>query len=112
MVRVEVMVPQISAEALRAYAANLRASAKARVPKGDAEARRVLAAELRARAKALIERNELARAAIEQFGASCLWNVDLSRPIDALIPVIIERLRLHGGHAGWRMATKLRTVSS
>jgi hypothetical protein len=84
LTRVEVMVPRDRVPELRAYATVLREPAVAR-----------------AQLALLIER------AVREFGARCLWNVDLSRRDEAMRQVIVERLRKHGGHEGWRLAMEI-----
>jgi hypothetical protein len=53
-------------------------------------------------------RLEPARTACTRFHAMCFWDMrpDLVVTV-ADLPVIAERLRRHGGHEGWRIASVL-----
>lgn len=88
LVRVEVMVPKEEVPTLRSFAAKLRARAAARD-----------------------QLRELLDRAVEEFGPRCLWNVDLARRDDAMQAVIVSRLRKHGGHNGWNLASAIEQAA-
>ncbi len=70
------------------------------VPIADAPA-------LRAQARQLAQLQRLVVAAQQDFGAQCFWNIPAQIPTLALVRLTIERLRKHGGMAGWRRAQVL-----
>ena len=53
-------------------------------------------------------RLEIARQAFKEFYAPCFWSYrDDLEITEEKIPFIIRRLRLHGGHKGYRIAAEL-----
>jgi non-ribosomal peptide synthetase component F len=87
LVRLEVIVPRTRVDAVRAYAVRLREATLART-----------------------RLDQLLDAAVRRFDARCFWNVDLSRRDPATRQLIVSRLRKHGGHAGWRLATDIEDL--
>ena len=50
----------------------------------------------------------LARQAFEKYSAQCFWSWDQEMTIEERhLPGIIRGLRLHGGHAGYRIVEEL-----
>lgn len=49
----------------------------------------------------------LNKEAIEQFRSTCFWNVPPDMPTLEFAELAIDRLRKHGGMAGWRLATRI-----
>lgn len=53
-------------------------------------------------------RLKLAQQAFDRYSAQCFWSAPANLQItEAHIPFIIRGLRLHGGHAGYRLAAEL-----
>ncbi|MGQ0664990.1 MAG: hypothetical protein ACT4P2_15695 [Pseudomonadota bacterium] len=88
LVRVEVVVPRERADGVKAYATRLRETAVAR-----------------AKLDRLLDR------AVRRFGPRCLWNVDLARRDEPMRAIIVSRLRKHGGHEGWRLASEIEEMA-
>lgn len=84
LVRVELVVPRDKVAQIKAYAAELRAPAIA--------SRRL---------------ERLIETAIDRFAPTCFWNIDLSRRDAAIRDVMVARLRKHGGHDGWALASEI-----
>jgi hypothetical protein len=50
----------------------------------------------------------LARKAFKEFSAQCFWSWNEDAEItEATIPLVIQGLRLHGGHKGYKIAAEL-----
>lgn len=81
------------------------------VPKKEAASLRRFAAELRNRAAARDQLHRLLDRAVHEFGPRCLWNVDLARRDEAMRSVIVSRLRKHGGHGGWHLASAIEQAA-
>jgi hypothetical protein len=45
--------------------------------------------------------------AVVEFGARCLWNLDVRRRDEKMRDIVVMRLRKHGGHDGWKLAMKI-----
>ncbi len=54
------------------------------------------------------ERVRLAQAAYREYRTRCFWFMDKDLTITAShLPLIIEELKLNGGHQGWKLAQEL-----
>jgi hypothetical protein len=55
-------------------------------------------------------RLELARELFQQFHAQCFWNAPRDLDItEETVPFVVKRLRLYGGHTGFKLSGKLRS---
>ncbi len=63
--------------------------------------------DLRLQVRHLARLRRLLAAAQQDFGAQCFWNIPADMPSPALARLAIERLRKHGGMAGWRRAEEI-----
>lgn len=59
------------------------------------------------------ERLELAQRAYREFQNQCFWHSPRDLVItEALLPFVIQGLRTHGGHCGFRIAAQLQAGSA
>lgn len=54
------------------------------------------------------ERLRFAQAAYDAYRASCFWSMRRDLVVtEANLPMVIEGLKEHGGHKGWKLAQAL-----
>lgn len=54
------------------------------------------------------QRLELAQNAFRDYSTQCFWFMDEKMIVtEETLPQIIEGLKLHGGHKGWKLAHEL-----
>jgi hypothetical protein len=54
---------------------------------------------------------ELVDQALRDFAPTCLWNADVTQPMAALLPLLVQALRKYGGMPGWRLAADIAALA-